>query len=186
VHGGGIEASGSVTVKNVLCAKGPNGPNCEGFTGGSFCLSDDNTCAFGGGRDDVGNLLLGPLTDNGGLTQTHLPQVGSAATDNATGSGAPASDQRGFFRSGAAPDVGAVEVAGIPLRITSISRLGDGHILLQGTGNPGMTHSVQESDTSPAGVTTVDSAVANSAGVLQYNDAGAVGKTMRFYRVTYP
>ena len=38
-------------------------------------LSSDNSCNFGVGRDNI-NLLLGPLADNGGFTQTFLPQPG--------------------------------------------------------------------------------------------------------------
>jgi hypothetical protein len=78
-------------------------------------LSDDNTCGFaaGGGADNVTDLLLGPLTDNGGPTLTHLPQPGSRAIDNGTDIGAPATDQRGVERPQLAGiDVGAVE--GVP------------------------------------------------------------------------
>jgi hypothetical protein len=76
-----------------------------------FNLSDDNSCNFGPGRNNVPNLLLGPLANNGGTTQTHLPQAGSAAIDNGTGTGAPDEDQRGVGRPQAGLyDVGSVEV----------------------------------------------------------------------------
>jgi hypothetical protein len=123
-EGGGIDyrsGFGTVTLKNTLIAKGATGANCVGLAGGSFNLSDDNSCGFGAGRDNV-NLLLGPLANNGGFTQTHLPQAGSAAIDNATGNGAPARDQRGYVRAGAAPDVGAAEFGGtIPVTLANIS-----------------------------------------------------------------
>ncbi len=110
-EGGGIWNNGVVNAKNILIAKGANGANCYGFSGGTFNLSDDNSCGFGAGRDNVANLLLGPLANNGGTTKTHLPQSGSAAIDNATGIGCPSTDQRGVLRpQGAACDVGAVEV----------------------------------------------------------------------------
>lgn len=110
--GGGISHSGgSLTLKNTLIAKGTDGANCSGFTGGSFNLSDDYSCGFGAGRDNV-PLLLGALGDNGGFTQTHLPQSNSPAVNGGTNSGAPNTDQRGLTRigQGTAYDVGSVEV----------------------------------------------------------------------------
>ena len=116
---GGIEVSNDLnapvatfTFKNTIIAKGTSGANCTRAVGGSFNLSDDNSCGFGSGRDNVTDLLLGPLASNGGPTQTHLPQTGSRAIDNGTGNGAPSTDQRGVPRpQAAAVDVGAVEVA---------------------------------------------------------------------------
>jgi hypothetical protein len=109
--GGGI-AGYPATIKNTLIVKGANGGNCRDSLGGTSNLSDDGTCGFGAGRDNVNNLVLGPLANNGGFTQTHLPGAGSAVIDDGTASGAPARDQRGYTRAGAAPDVGAVEVGG--------------------------------------------------------------------------
>ena len=109
--GGGI--LGAATIKNTIIAKGATGANCLGGSGGSFSLSDDNTCGFaaGGGADNVTDLLLGPLANNGGPTLTHLPQPGSRAIDKGTDNGRPATDQRGVKRPQLAGiDVGAVEV----------------------------------------------------------------------------
>src|SRR5207302_822938 len=65
---------------------------------------------------------VGPLADNGGPTQTHLPQADSPAVDNGTASGAPARDQRGYVRAGTAPDIGAAEFGGtIPVTLANIS-----------------------------------------------------------------
>ena len=109
---GGILNQGSATVKNTIFSKGSAGDNClsiAAVTG--FNLSDDNTCHFGNGRDGV-NLLLGPLANNGGPTQTHLPQKGSPAIDGGTSNQAPNVDQREVTRpQGSAFDVGAVEVS---------------------------------------------------------------------------
>ena len=124
--GGGLYVSfGTATVKNTIFEKSSTGGNCKidtavgGSLAGSFNLSDDATCGFGGGRDNV-NVLLGPLADNGGGTQTHLPQPGSPAIDNGTGSDAPLLDQRGLKRpQGIAVDVGAVEVQ--PANLANIS-----------------------------------------------------------------
>ena len=115
---GGIVNSGGgpdpdLMLKNVLIAKGATGSNC-GFgiapSSAQFNLSDDNTCGFGSGRDNV-DLLLGPLADNGGTTQTHLPGPGSPAIGNGANAGCPPNDQRGVMRpQGPLCDVGAVEV----------------------------------------------------------------------------
>ena len=104
-------------LKNVIVADSPTGGNCRFFKAPDsvlFNLSSDDTCGFGAGRDNA-NVKLGPLANNGGPTQTHLPQAGSAAIDNGTGVGAPPTDQRGVTRpQGAAYDVGSVEVAATP------------------------------------------------------------------------
>jgi hypothetical protein len=41
---------------------------------------------------------LGPLQNNGGLTQTMALKAGSPAIDHGDNSGVPATDQRGFVR----------------------------------------------------------------------------------------
>lgn len=113
--GAGIWNNSVANLKNVLIAKGAKGANCVGVSGGSSNLSDDDSCGFGVGRDNRADLLLGPLSNNGGLTQTHLPQAGSSAIDNGAGSGCPDTDQRGIKRPQvAACDVGAVEVESSP------------------------------------------------------------------------
>jgi len=114
---GGVENVGggpdpTLNLKNVLLAAGATGANC-GFVvapaSSDSNLSDDGSCGFGGGRDNV-KLGLGPLGANGGPTLTHLPVDGSPAVDQGTNSGCPAKDQRGVTRpQGAACDVGAVE-----------------------------------------------------------------------------
>ena len=118
--GGGIYNSGSNThliLQNVVVANSPTGGNCKFTTApdsSQFNLCSDNTCNFGPGRDNVANLLLGPLADNGGPTKTHLPAAGSAVIDFGTATNAPPRDQRGYLRVGAT-DVGAVEVGALPL-----------------------------------------------------------------------
>jgi len=61
------------------------------------------------GTTMVADALLGPFQNNGGPTFTIQPQAGSAAIDLAGVSGAPATDQRGFPRTGTGPDAGACE-----------------------------------------------------------------------------
>ena len=119
---GGIQVNaGTVAATNTIIANNPGG-NCSGtIATNSFSLSSDDTCGFGAGRDIV-DPMLGPLANNGGFSQTHLPQPGSPAIDTATATGAPPRDQRGYLRAGVAPDVGAAEFGGtIPVTLGNIS-----------------------------------------------------------------
>ena len=72
--------------------------------------------------------LLGPLANNGGPTQTHLPLPGSPVIDagNPAIPSPPPADQRGFQRIiGPAVDLGAVEVGGAAIaEAPTLSSLG--------------------------------------------------------------
>jgi hypothetical protein len=112
--GGGIYIFGGTNnVTNTIVANNradTGGVNCYGNPGGGFNLSNDNSCAFGVGRDNR-NVMLAPLGNYGGPTLTQIPLPGSPAIDDGTGAGCPSTDQRGKGRpAGAACDVGAVEV----------------------------------------------------------------------------
>ncbi len=74
----------------------------------------------------------------------------------------------------------------MPLRITAITRLTNGHVFLEAIGVPNMQHSIQANDLSPSNFSTIGTASADSIGGLQYDDASAVGQTRRFYRLTFP
>ncbi|HEY2103911.1 MAG TPA: choice-of-anchor Q domain-containing protein, partial [Chthoniobacterales bacterium] len=82
--GMGLNLHGSPTVmlRNTLLASNAGG-NCSGaITSSGFNLSDDNTCTsvLNQPGDQNGKpAQLGPLANNGGATQTHLPQPGSPA-----------------------------------------------------------------------------------------------------------
>lgn len=78
-----------------------------------------SSCGFGAGSGDVLGqpALLGALANNGGATQTHLPQTGSPVIDSGSISQCLSSDQRGVARpqdgdgiGGAQCDKGAVEL----------------------------------------------------------------------------
>ena len=110
---------------STIVANSPFGGNCVGgSTNNGFNLSSDNTCGFGVGRDSV-DVMLNPLADNGGPTQTHMPQPGSPAIDTvATGCPPPFTDQRGGTRSmdgdgdgSARCDAGAVEYGALLRRV---------------------------------------------------------------------
>lgn len=116
LQGGGImntNVNTTLNLTNVIVANSTNGGNCAFATAPSlvqFNLSSDSSCNFGLGRDNV-NVQLGPLANNGGSTQTHLPQYGSPAIDKGTDDDAPSIDQRGVLRpQGTFYDVGSIEV----------------------------------------------------------------------------
>ena len=109
--GSAMSVSASIVAENFA----PGGPNCLN-TPGTFTtlgsnLSDDASCGFGAASDiqNSANVNLAPLADNGGPTQTMLPQLGSDALDNAAC--LVFDDQRGVSRpQGASCDIGAVEI----------------------------------------------------------------------------
>jgi CSLREA domain-containing protein len=116
INGGAIFNTGASThleLRNVIVANTLGGPNCKFGTVpylSVFNLSSDNSCNFGPGRDNL-DLRLGPLANNGGPTQTHLPGCYSPAIDNGTDDDVPGVDQRGITRPfGTFFDVGSVEV----------------------------------------------------------------------------
>lgn len=118
---GGLYVATAVTIKNSIFAANASaecwdisGPN---ITSLGYNIEDTDTCGFSATGDQPNtDPLLGPLTDNGGSTQTHAPLPGSPAIDGGTNAGCPATDQRGVSRpidgdtNGTATcDVGAVE-----------------------------------------------------------------------------
>jgi hypothetical protein len=98
------------------------GANCvvDVTTSNGFNFSDDASCELSGtgDRQNAGDPGLGALANNGGPTQTRLPQTGSPLIDaipigSCQGDGASGitTDQRGVIRpQGAGCDIGAVEV----------------------------------------------------------------------------
>src|SRR5437764_8745161 len=69
----GIRNDGSAVLKNTILVYYGSNPNCGGAAvSGSFNLSNDGSCGFGVGHDNV-DPLLGDLANNGGQTPTHLP-----------------------------------------------------------------------------------------------------------------
>jgi CSLREA domain-containing protein len=119
--GGGIyQDGGTLMLGNSIIAgnsdAGGQSPDCgqmsgDAFTSGGHNLIGSTTgCTFAPGTGDLQGVdpLLGPLSDNGGFTQTHALLKGSAAID-AGGTDCAPTDQRGVPRS--ACDIGAYELA---------------------------------------------------------------------------
>jgi CSLREA domain-containing protein len=134
--GGGISDTWSVvTIHNSVVARNFNGTGTRAsdLEGTADAASSSNLIGVDTGLSGIsngtnGNLigapgapidpLLGPLSDNGGLTQTHALLSGSPAIDSGDDSLCPAADQRGVLRphdgdgDGAATcDMSAFEVA---------------------------------------------------------------------------
>lgn len=120
---GGIFGGANVTLKNTILAENIalNGGHSWDIKHNCFepMRNGGNNLQFPTPKDSpctTGMLLadpkLGPLANNGGLTQTHAILSGSAA--NQQGAGCPATDQRGVKRSkpdGTFCDIGAFEAA---------------------------------------------------------------------------
>lgn len=116
--GGGIyrDPAGTpapVVLRNTIVANSALGGNCGGavLISQGNNLDSANTCGF----SNTGDLLykdplLGPLTDNGGLTFTRALLVGSPAIDHGANGGCPSTDQRRKPRPvGLFCDIGAYE-----------------------------------------------------------------------------
>jgi hypothetical protein len=104
-----LESTGSVV------AGATNGANCSSSTTShGFNFDDDGSCGFDQPTDqsDAGDPGLGALADNGGPTQTFLPQAGSPLLDKVPAASCTVdTDQRGVSRpQGSGCDIGAVEV----------------------------------------------------------------------------
>lgn len=96
--GGGISKSGGppTFIRNRIVASSPSGGNCSGPVldgGNNLNFPPDGTCP-GFGPDPK----LGPLANNGGLTQTMALLTYSPAIDNGNNAFCPLTDQRGFRR----------------------------------------------------------------------------------------
>jgi hypothetical protein len=119
-HGGNLAAdfTGQLTIENSIMAQGtaptPD-TNCYRYPGATINpvgrnLDSGFSCAFGAPHLSNTTAALGTLANNGGPTDTLMPEIGSAAIDAAIGCPSPAEDQRGVPRpAGATCDIGAVE-----------------------------------------------------------------------------
>ena len=100
---------GTATLINTLMANSYNClNNVDSTLTGSNNLADDDSC--GPGFVNSASILLGPLANNGGPTQTMALLPGSAAIDMGDDAVCPETDQRGVARpQGAHCDIGAYE-----------------------------------------------------------------------------
>ncbi len=125
-RGGGLRiAGGTVKLKGVILAGNTAtsnvGPECEGtLTSNGYNLIKSNAdCSFTRDSTDILNQdpSLGPLADNGGPVQTHLPNAGSPVLDRVPAAACTdlsnnvlSTDARGVARpQNGSCDIGAVE-----------------------------------------------------------------------------
>ena len=72
------------------------------------------------------------------------------------------------------------------VKINSVTRLANGHILVQGSGVPFQGHTVQASSDLVQTFVNIGPVTAGGDGNFQFEDANAPSFARRFYRVTYP
>ena len=113
--------------------------NCAGpVSSGGHNLSDGTDCGLHqAGDHESASIVLGPLTDNGGATDTEALPAGGLAID--AGAGCTAADQRGVSRPrGSACDVGAYEYAPPLATTTAATSVGFSAATLTGMLDPSM------------------------------------------------
>jgi hypothetical protein len=182
-------------IGNTILNAGASGVNLVNdgatFISDGHNLSSDDASGLLGADGDLTNTdpMLDPmgLKNNGGPTNTVALLAGCAAINAGDDLLAPPLDQRAFTRAGVS-DIGAFEFGRGPLTITSITRMPNGHILLQGTSLPDAVITVQAApDLNEASYGNLKPPVAaDAAGLWQYDDGTAVGQPARFYRATLP
>jgi hypothetical protein len=161
-----------------------------------------------GGVQSDNKLVIGAATTTGAATRFGLLQLttnGVADSDFGFGGrnyydfGTPAAETPAALAIDAAGRIvmvgtvnnifGVVRVLGrnYALQFTSIQRLGNGHMLLNGIGVPSSSHTLQKASAlSPAAFGPLDPVTTDSNGNWQYEDTTAGSATNRFYRLSYP
>ena len=113
----GGDAAATGVRDSIVATNAGTGTDCSGvISSAGYNIESGTSCNFGAAGDKQNtNPQLGPLADNGGPTNTHLPADTSPAVDAGNPSGCPATDQRGVTRPiGPLCDIGAVEVSPAP------------------------------------------------------------------------
>lgn len=200
LDGGAIAAAGqgtAVEIANSIFRRTSGGRNFFNGEGSTLISRGHNLCnddASGGGGTGPGGLLsspgdirntdpmLGPLSDNGGPTQTFALLPGSPAINAGDDATARSRDQRGYARNGTS-DIGAYEVGGtIPVaRLANISTratcLTNEEVLIAGfiiTGTQGKKVIMRAIGPSLAGATHLNNPILelhdSSGQVIAFND----------------
>lgn len=125
-------ATSTATFNNTIIANSSNNLDCSnnGTLNASFSLIESNlNCVSGTNTNNLtGDPNLGPLANNGGTTQTHLPLFGAIIID--AGNSALTTDQRGSIRpidlstypnAANGADIGAVELQAAPPTSANVS-----------------------------------------------------------------
>jgi predicted outer membrane repeat protein len=138
LEGGGMFNLGTLNIVNTIIAKTSAGGDCFSFPAIPMNIKnlvEDGSCS----SEFNGDPKLGPLADNGGLTQTMALLPGSPAIDAGNNATCAATDQRGVTRPlGVACDIGAYEAPPAPKKTFRSTAAQDGWILESGeTSNKG-------------------------------------------------
>jgi hypothetical protein len=116
----------SLSITASVVANAGTGRDCQvtGSTSATYGYDDDGSCALTGATNtsDGPDPQLAALANNGGPTQTMLPQSGSPLIDAVPSASCSVNaDQRGYSRpQGAGCDIGSVEVIPAKLPVASI------------------------------------------------------------------
>jgi trimeric autotransporter adhesin len=187
----GLSGTGFTSNFNDLFASGTGGA-VGAFDGvAQATLANWQTATGQDGMSISANPLLGNPTGNATTVDLHLG-CGSPVIGAGTALAAVTNDFDGDPRPASMPDIGADEVTFVApanLRIVSISRAENGHVLLQCLGVPNQINNLQTSpDLSPGSFTTIfpPPPPADATGAFSYEDAGAANLTKRFYRLACP
>ncbi len=111
-NGDGFFTSSDPVVTNCIFWNNSNGEILDYYSSPTvnYCVIQGGYSGPGGAHIFVADPFLGPLSRNGGPTETLQLFPGSSAIDKGTGAGAPATDQRGVTRpQGLSADIGAYE-----------------------------------------------------------------------------
>ncbi len=176
--GGGIRNApdASITLINTIVANNIAG-NCDGSViSQGHNLSSDDSCGFTSPGDlSETDPRLGPLADNGGLTQTHALLAGSPAIDAADNAACPTQDQRGVARpQGDACDIGAYEavVSATPTPTLTPTPPPEG---ATPTPTPSPTPAATPPSTSPAGLPATGSRPSEGPGLAGWLVPAGIG-----------
>ncbi|HEX6898760.1 MAG TPA: choice-of-anchor Q domain-containing protein [Thermoanaerobaculia bacterium] len=157
---------------------------------GGFELTSTLVESPGGANinDNGGNILnqdpqLGPLQNNGGATQTHLPAGASPAVNAGNNAESLATDQRGVARPvNVTSDMGAVEVnpGTIQLTVGAVNvNENAGTVTITATRTGGTDGAVSVSYTTAPGTATSPDDFAAAAGVLNWASGDGAPKSFQ-------
>jgi len=172
-----------------------SGANCAGSVASlGSNVADDTSCGLAGTGDQQianGAILVGPLANNGGPTQTHALLVGSPALDAVQGactltgqanSASITTDQRGQSRpAGARCDAGAYErslgTLGLGAATFSVGE-GDGNATITVTRTGGSEGSVGATVSTANGTALAPSDYTATTSTVSFADGEAASKTI--------
>ena len=157
------------------------------FTGGS--LVEELATGAGSSASDLlavtGNLKLSDSTLS--LSGGAAGVVYTIVTYTGVRTGIFASVTPGYTVDYSQPGKILVGSAGASaLKITSVTKLSNGHIFLQCAGVPNANHSVLFSPDFGTAFVRLDAVAADGTGAFSYEDVGAGSFTKRFYRLSFP